>query len=239
MYHKFIKLSLTFLLIVTMFSPAAFAMDDVPYNSIYHDAKLDFKLDLNPNKHEYTITLTRKDDDFNKYYIMLIYNVIVKDANSPYPANINDYITIEPNTKSTTVTRHLLASQTFLQVKEQSYGIKFPPFTEIKGDPSLPDTFFNLCLKYRDPQLKWETPCVDYYFYRRDNKPMDCKVILRRPVVTVGSNGKVEKEWLTFTLDPTTSSSKGITSKKGLKEFFTVFRDPLVSPEEYYIQFVK
>ena len=201
--------------------------------SVYNDAKFQFIYNLKKNSSKnYTVTVTRRDDDFNAYPVQFIYNLIIVSDNRVY--TVAKYVLLKPGQKSVTVNETM--PDEIQSVKTQSYGIKFPPLTEFKEDNSLMDMAFNLKLKYHD--RNWFTsyfrnPHIEYTVERRDHKDMDCNVVLKRAITLFHDKIPASVEWTGFGIEKGNHDSEGtVFGIDGLTGFQT-------HPDEYYLQFHK
>ena len=151
--------------------------------SVYNDAKFGFNFTKN-NTSKYTVTVKRKDDDFNNYTAQFIYNVVYSVEGRVFTAT--KYALLEAGQKSVTITDSVNGK--IQNVKSESYGIKFPPLNDMNNDTSISDTAFNLKTGMNDyiwlnRVLLRCTPYIDYVFYRRDGKSMDCQTTIRQNII--------------------------------------------------------
>ena len=210
------------------------ARNSLPLGSVYNDAKFGFDF-TKTNTSKYTVTVKRKDDDFNNYTTQFIYTVTYSVEGRVFTAT--KYVLLEIGQKSVTINDSVNGK--VQSVKSESYGIKFPSLDDITTDTSISDAVFNLKTEMYDyiwinRVLFRNTPYISYDFYRRDGKKMDCQVTIRRNIIAKLDNGLSDNSWAHLNIEPNTSLKTGkiYSFKMDLESYQT-------SPDEYYLEFRK
>ena len=121
----------------------------------------------------------------------------------------------------------------------EDYGIRFPADN---NSLSFDDTVFNLEFQYWNPWQPWRTPYIKYWFYRKDGKPMDTKVTLKRGITLqvktkfylYGGNPYFEyKDEVEIGIESGESHSEGTIYDDDCAKLV----DFKTTPKDYYFQF--
>lgn len=197
--------------------------------TIYNDAKFGLKYAVNNNT--VTITVARKDDTFNNQTVQFTYNFYLKNNRESYLQP--NYIILNPGENSKTVNVSLHGAK-LIEIPKYMYGIRFIPQSLMPEYTGIRDDQYELRLEVLS--RNWFTNMfvdshVKYNFYNRNNKSIDCDVIIKRYVTMTFDGGNTETKWASFLLP------KGKTEIQDQ----TLYRDHLngiiTSPTDYYFQF--
>lgn len=195
------------------------------HGRIYNDAKFNFAFKKTGNNN-YTVTVARRDHTFDSHGVQFIYNIIIENSEHKI-ITLPKYVFLNPGQPSMNYTEKVYGN--IVNVKSESYGIRFPPMNDYEMNTSIHDSVFNLKLVYN---YKWFSASYIDYNLTNLEKPLNCPVTIRHAIhLSLKDNPFEEIEWASFKLSP------GQAFKEGYLIWDTDLKGFQSHPDEYYIQF--